>query len=123
MIATVDLLIRNGKRRRAGFDDDGVDRRPWRKNCRNRDDETMPPAKSEIDGTGLHVIPGTIDSHVHFRDPRFATRRIGESARAWSTADLSASTVSGPPASSCFCFVLLLVSMPLGWPRWMLPPA
>jgi allantoinase len=28
-----------------------------------------PPAKQEIDATGLHVFPGVIDPHVHFNEP------------------------------------------------------
>jgi dihydroorotase len=35
-------------------------------------DDTMPPAKVRFDATGLHVLPGAIDSHVHFRDPGYA---------------------------------------------------
>ncbi|WP_108658482.1 dihydroorotase [Acuticoccus kandeliae] len=29
----------------------------------------MPPAAETIDATGLHVLPGVIDDHVHFREP------------------------------------------------------
>ena len=29
----------------------------------------MPPAAEEIDAEGLHVLPGVIDVHVHFREP------------------------------------------------------
>src|SRR5579875_1246035 len=32
-----------------------------------RDD--LPPARAVIDATGLHVLPGLIDPHVHFRVP------------------------------------------------------
>ena len=35
-------------------------------------DDTMPPATVRFDATGLHVLPGAIDSHVHFRDPGYA---------------------------------------------------
>ncbi len=35
-------------------------------------DDTMPPAKVRFNATGLHVLPGAIDSHVHFRDPGYA---------------------------------------------------
>ncbi len=27
------------------------------------------PNELVIDGTGLHLLPGAIDPHVHFRDP------------------------------------------------------
>ena len=31
----------------------------------------MPPAAETLDATGLHVLPGAIDVHVHFRDPGY----------------------------------------------------
>ena len=31
----------------------------------------MPPARETLDATGLHVLPGAIDDHVHFRDPGY----------------------------------------------------
>jgi len=33
--------------------------------------EAMPKAKETLDATGLHVLPGAIDVHVHFRDPGY----------------------------------------------------
>src|ERR1700690_1266189 len=33
--------------------------------------EAMPPAAQTLDGTGLHILPGAIDVHVHFRDPGY----------------------------------------------------
>lgn len=33
--------------------------------------ETMPSARERIDARGLYVLPGAIDSHVHFRDPGY----------------------------------------------------
>ncbi len=35
-------------------------------------DDAMPPATERFDATGLHILPGAIDSHVHFRDPGYA---------------------------------------------------
>jgi dihydroorotase len=32
-------------------------------------DAAMPPARESFDASGLHVLPGAIDVHVHFRDP------------------------------------------------------
>src|SRR5262249_37753892 len=32
---------------------------------------TMPPAQETLDARGLHVLPGAIDVHVHFRDPGY----------------------------------------------------
>jgi dihydroorotase len=38
------------------------------------DDEAMPKAKERLDATGLHILPGAIDVHVHFRDPGYAQK-------------------------------------------------
>jgi len=34
-------------------------------------DELMPQARETLDARGLHVLPGAIDVHVHFRDPGY----------------------------------------------------
>jgi dihydroorotase len=34
-------------------------------------DALMPPAREALDARGLHVLPGAIDVHVHFRDPGY----------------------------------------------------
>ena len=31
--------------------------------------DEMPPAAERLDAAGLHVLPGVIDVHVHFREP------------------------------------------------------
>ncbi len=33
--------------------------------------DAMPPAHDTLDATGLHILPGAIDVHVHFRDPGY----------------------------------------------------
>ena len=33
--------------------------------------ENAPSATNVINATGLHVLPGVIDVHVHFRDPGY----------------------------------------------------
>ncbi len=33
--------------------------------------EAMPPAAETFDASGLHLLPGAIDDHVHFRDPGY----------------------------------------------------
>ena len=33
--------------------------------------EQMPAARETLDATGLHILPGAIDVHVHFRDPGY----------------------------------------------------
>jgi dihydroorotase len=35
------------------------------------DDSAMPQATETLDARGLHVLPGAIDVHVHFRDPGY----------------------------------------------------
>jgi dihydroorotase len=34
-------------------------------------DSAMPPTRETLDVSGLHVLPGIIDVHVHFRDPGY----------------------------------------------------
>ena len=45
-------------------------------------DETMPDARERLDATGLVVIPGVIDTHVHARDPSVDAREDFGSATA-----------------------------------------
>src|ERR1043165_3359935 len=33
--------------------------------------DAMPAAKETVDVSGMHVLPGAIDVHVHFRDPGY----------------------------------------------------
>ena len=33
--------------------------------------EAMPEADEILDATGMHILPGAIDVHVHFRDPGY----------------------------------------------------
>lgn len=39
--------------------------------CAIGDPDTMPDAPESLDAAGLHVLPGAIDVHVHFRDPGY----------------------------------------------------
>lgn len=34
-------------------------------------DSAMPPARETLDAQGMHLLPGAIDVHVHFRDPGY----------------------------------------------------
>ena len=49
--------------------------------------DAMPPARETVDVSGMHVLPGAIDVHVHFRDPGyphkedFASGTIGGGVR------------------------------------------
>lgn len=45
-------------------------------------DETLPTARDQIDATGLHVLPGIIDPHVHVRDPGKIEREDFQTATA-----------------------------------------
>lgn len=40
---------------------------------------SMPPAAEVVDATGLHILPGAIDVHVHFRDPGYPNKEDFES--------------------------------------------
>ena len=42
----------------------------------------MPAANETLDATGLHVLPGAIDVHVHFRDPGYPQKEDWESGTA-----------------------------------------
>jgi dihydroorotase len=35
------------------------------------DDAAMPQARETLDARGMHILPGAIDVHVHFRDPGY----------------------------------------------------
>ncbi|GAA5236322.1 dihydroorotase family protein [Verticiella sediminum] len=45
-------------------------------------DELMPPAREEVNADGLYVLPGAIDSHVHFRDPGYPHKETWKSGSA-----------------------------------------
>jgi dihydroorotase len=48
-------------------------------------DDCMPPARQEMRADGLFLLPGAIDSHVHFRDPGYPhkeTWKTGSAAAA-----------------------------------------
>ena len=44
--------------------------------------EVMPPAKETLDASGMHILPGAIDVHVHFRDPGYPHKEDWESGTA-----------------------------------------
>jgi dihydroorotase len=49
------------------------------------DAAAMPPARESMDASGLYLLPGAIDVHVHFRDPGYAYKedwRTGSAAAA-----------------------------------------
>ena len=45
-------------------------------------DSAMPVAKEIFDATGLYILPGAIDDHVHFRDPGYPHKEDWESGTA-----------------------------------------
>lgn len=45
-------------------------------------DDELPEARERIDATGLHVLPGVIDTHTHARDPSVDAREDFASATA-----------------------------------------
>lgn len=44
--------------------------------------EAMPMAREFFDASGLHILPGAIDVHVHFRDPGYPHKEDWESGTA-----------------------------------------
>jgi dihydroorotase len=46
------------------------------------DEAAMPDAREMLDATGMHVLPGAIDVHVHFRDPGYPHKEDFESGTA-----------------------------------------
>src|ERR1700689_3823023 len=69
--ATADLIIQNGM---IVSPDAGTIGRVAIKDARGRGvgaAEAMPQAHETLDASGLHVLPGAIDVHVHFRDPGY----------------------------------------------------
>lgn len=46
------------------------------------EESSMPPAKEVLDAKGLHLLPGAIDVHVHFREPGYTHKETWESGTA-----------------------------------------
>ena len=44
--------------------------------------DAMPSASETLDASGLHILPGAIDVHVHFRDPGYPNKEDWESGTA-----------------------------------------
>jgi len=45
-------------------------------------DDHMPPARQEMRADGLYLLPGAIDSHVHFRDPGYPNKETWKTGSA-----------------------------------------
>jgi dihydroorotase len=70
-MSTVDLVIRGG---RVVSPDSVIDASVAVKDgviVAVGSDDAMPPARETLDAKGLHILPGAIDVHVHFRDPGY----------------------------------------------------
>ncbi|MES2537061.1 MAG: allantoinase AllB [Pseudomonadota bacterium] len=46
------------------------------------DDGMMPPTRAEFNAAGLYLLPGAIDSHVHFREPGYTHKEDWETGTA-----------------------------------------
>ena len=83
MTATIaDLIIRNGKIVSPDAEIDGSIAIKDGRILAVGADEAMPPATETFDASGLHVLPGAIDVHVHFRDPGYPHKEDWESGTA-----------------------------------------
>ena len=67
-------------------------------------DEALPAAREQLDATGLIVIPGLIDSHVHVRDPGKIEREDFQTATAAAAAQgittIMEMPIASPPVNS-----------------------
>ncbi len=82
MTITADLVIRGG---RVVSPDSVIDASVAIKDgliLAVGDDAAMPAARETLDANGLHVLPGAIDVHVHFRDPGYPHKEDFESGTA-----------------------------------------
>jgi len=70
-VATADLVIRNGTVVSHEGTIDGAIAIKDGRILSVGADEAMPPARETFDARGLHILPGAIDVHVHFRDPGY----------------------------------------------------
>ncbi len=70
-MATADLVIKNGKIVTESYIFDGAVAVTGGKITSITSNENAPSAGRVIDAGGLHVLPGVIDVHVHFRDPGY----------------------------------------------------
>ena len=71
MSVTADLVIHNGK---VVSPDSVIDASVAIKDgtiLSVGEPDAMPPARETLDAKGLHILPGAIDVHVHFRDPGY----------------------------------------------------
>ena len=67
-------------------------------------DEALPAAREQLDATGLIVIPGLIDTHVHVRDPGKIEREDFQTATAAAAAQgittIMEMPIASPPVNS-----------------------
>ena len=68
---TADLVIKNGTIVTESYTFEGAIAVNGGKITSITSNENAPSANKVIDATGLHVLPGVIDVHVHFRDPGY----------------------------------------------------
>ena len=84
---TADLVIRGGTRGVAGPDHRGRASPSTDEHIvAVGHDDAMPPAQRDARADGLHLLPGAIDCHVHFRDPGYPhkeTWKTGTAAAAF----------------------------------------
>lgn len=77
-----DLVIRNGK---VVSPEEVIDAGVAIKDGRILaigDADAMPQAKETLDASRMHILPGAIDVHVHFRDPGYPHKEDWESGTA-----------------------------------------
>lgn len=79
---TADLVITNGKIVTPDSVFDGAIAIKDGKVLAVGEASAMPPAAETFDAGGMHILPGAIDDHVHFRDPGYPHKEDWESGTA-----------------------------------------
>jgi dihydroorotase len=81
-MSTADLLIRGGKLVSPDSIIDACVAIKDGKIVAIGEESAMPQAHETLDAAGMHVLPGAIDVHVHFRDPGYPHKEDFESGTA-----------------------------------------
>ena len=66
-------------------------------------DDLMPSAREELRADGQYLLPGAIDSHVHFRDPGYPHKETWKTGSAAGCSARAAANSNSPrgPVSTC----------------------
>jgi dihydroorotase len=74
VLASLDLVVKNGTIVTQSYFFEGAIAIKDEIIVAITSNENAPTAANVVDATGLHVLPGVIDVHVHFRDPGYTSK-------------------------------------------------